>query len=64
MGFLRSSDVARMVGVTRQTIRRWCLEGVGPLHHITPGGRRIFREEHVREFMESLKDRGRERAEG
>lgn len=56
MNVMRISEAAKMIGVHKDTMRAWCRAGVGPRFYTTPGGRRIFREEHVREFIASLEN--------
>lgn len=53
MNFLRISEAAKKIGVTRQTLINWSKKGTFVEHHTTPSGFRLYSEEQVQEFIES-----------
>lgn len=46
---IRVTQAARILGVSRSTIHRWCEEGILPFE-MSAAGQRIFKEEELREF--------------
>ena len=55
---LRSADAARVLGISKRTLSRWCAEHSVP--HYKVGGTLLFDE---RELMEWVRDRHRVRVE-
>lgn len=53
--WITSSEAAAMLGVTRNTLRRWCRAGDGPTHYITPGGEMRFKVADVQAWLESTR---------
>lgn len=63
---LKTGDVARKIGVSKNTVRRWVEEGYLPCM-ILPSGYRMFKEDDVEAFeRDSLKhlDMGKGGTEG
>lgn len=54
---LSPEDVARQIGVVRQTVSRWAADGDLPCI-TTPGGHRRFRQEDVDRFIAGLSSTG------
>lgn len=50
MDSLRTGAMAKLMGVTPQTIRKYAREGQIP-HHITPGGELYFTKEDIKEIL-------------
>lgn len=50
--------VAEMVGVHPVTFRRWCEQGKGPKHMLTPGKTRLFRQKDVEEWLMAAEKQG------
>jgi len=48
---LRSGDVARLLGLHSNTVRRWSDKGVLKVYRIGPRGDRRFRREDVQRFL-------------
>jgi len=58
-----SLQAARYLGVSQETIRRWC--NAGHLeHHRTPGGQLRFSREQLDAFAGSLRRNGSGRVDG
>jgi excisionase family DNA binding protein len=47
-------DVARALGVSKQTVRRWSDSGILK-GYMTPGGQRRFSQQDVKDLLEKLK---------
>jgi len=52
--FVKLSDVAKMTGLSRVTIRRWALAGEGPTVFRGPSGLILFRRTDVERWARSL----------
>jgi excisionase family DNA binding protein len=52
---LRTSDVARRLGVRAATVRCWCETGIGPDFVRTPGGHYLFKPSDVDRWEKSLR---------
>lgn len=53
--FMKLSDVAKLLGVSRWTLREWIRDGRGPAFKRTPSGRGyLFREEDVLRWFDGL----------
>ena len=50
--YLTLSEVAEMLGVTRQTIYRWINENGLPCHEVGPAKRKRFKELEVKAWYE------------
>lgn len=50
----RISDLAKQLGVSSSTVRRWVTSGDGPEHIRTPKGTYLFRPEDVETWLKSL----------
>jgi excisionase family DNA binding protein len=48
-------EAARFVGVTSNTIRRWCAEGL-PFARAGKGGKKMFIRADLRKWVERLKE--------
>ena len=52
---LRSSEVARLLGVTRKTVWKWTVEGKIKAIRL-PSGEFRYRREDVEEFMKRMRE--------
>jgi len=52
---LSMTAVAKMIGVSRWTLRWWVKRGQGPDFKLSPGGRHLFRERDVMHWLANLK---------
>jgi excisionase family DNA binding protein len=52
---LNISEVSRILGCHRVTLKRWIRGGKGPRATISPGGRYMFREADIADWQESLR---------
>lgn len=51
MKYLKTSEFAERVGVTRQTVINWSKTGKFKEHHKSPSGIRFYTEEQVEEII-------------
>ena len=51
--FLRTSQAAALIGVSRYTLRQWCIDGTSPVpFELLPSGHRRFSREAVEQYLE------------
>ena len=53
--FLTAPEVARILGIGSQTLRRWGDKGLFIPHHVSPSGYRYYSEGQVHEFLATRK---------
>ena len=56
--YLKINDVAKMVGVNHQAVRKWIKKGKGPAHRLLPSGHYLFNREDVEEWIRSMERSG------
>ena len=49
--YLTISDFSKAICISQTTIRKWEKDGKLIPHHKTPGGRRFYSKEQVRQFL-------------
>lgn len=55
MELLKTRDVAKMLGVHRAAVNKWCEQGVGPQFIRTPRGHYRFERQAVEEWLRNLR---------
>lgn len=53
---LSMTEVAGLTGLSRWTLRYWMRKGQGPPFKRTPGGRYLFRERDIHQWLDCLED--------
>jgi len=52
--FIKLTDVSRMTGIPKITLRRWLREGKGPFFRRSPAGTLLFRKSDVEAWVDAL----------
>jgi len=52
--FIKLTELSRLIGIPRITLRRWILQGIGPTYRRSPTGTFLFRESDVEKWIENL----------
>lgn len=51
VGYMMPAEVAKHLGVSPSTVRRWSDDGTLPVDLVTPGGARRYRLETIERFI-------------
>jgi excisionase family DNA binding protein len=53
-GYLTVGEAAKLIGVTKNTIKKWGDEGKVKMYTFPPNKYRLFKEEDIKELLESI----------